>query len=324
MAAKPGFIAKLRYLPPAILPTMMALASIGSSWNRAGFTLLFDVSLSIAIVVLLLYTLKIIFHWKVCVEEFGNAASACVCCAFTVLLMIITPWFAQWSFTFAQIVHYIAVVLHMGMVALFTAQHVCKGIAPDTFLPTWYVPYVGALISNVVAADLFLPFWPQVILVYGIAIYWVLLIPMIIRLRRLPIPQYALHSRAVMVAPASLCVIAYINVASAPSIYWVSFFYLVMLANLAYVAWNIPKFFAVPFSQSYAALTFPMAASTLASFRMSDFLLEAGYTRIGYAVTQLAGIQMYFTTAVIVFVVFNFVRAGLRTLYVKTLQMEES
>lgn len=306
-------IQKLRGLPVGILPTMMAFASISAAWERMGFTWIRNIAIVIASAVWLLYMAKLLLYWKTCAEEFkSSAVVASVYCAITVLLMIISPWYAQWSLLAAQIVHYTAAIIHTCLVALFTWRYVRGGIDWDTFVPTWFVAYVGVLISNVSGVDIFIPVVPMIILIYGVASYWIVLIPMVIRLKRRPVPEFALHSRAVMVAPASLCVIAYLNVVSTPRLGLAVFFYLLMLANLVYVAGNTPKFFSLPFSPSYAALTFPLAASTLASFRMSDFLLERGDLFLGNAVAQLAGIQMYAATAVIAFVVFNFARMGMR------------
>ena len=280
-----------------------------------GHTLIFNVSMAVASIVWLLFAAKIIFCFKTCVREYNESAvTGCIYCAFTVLMMIITPWYAQWFPTGAQAAHYTAAVLHKLMVLLFTWRYVVQGINWDTFVPTWFVPYVGVLISNVVGAQLFIPLWPTVILIYGVGIYWIILVFMVARLCKRRIPEFARHSRAVMVAPASLCVIAYINVVSSPNMHLLWLFYTVMLVNLAYVVGCMPLFFSVPFSPGFAALTFPMAASTLASFRMADVLFDEGYMAVHSVVFQLAGIQMYITTAIIAFVLGGFGRMAFRSL----------
>ena len=49
-----------------------------------------------------------------------------------------------------------------------------------------------------------------------------------------------------------------------------------------------------------------MAIGTLASIKMSGFLINDGYEMIGNIIKQISGIQIYITTGIITFVLFNF------------------
>ena len=49
-----------------------------------------------------------------------------------------------------------------------------------------------------------------------------------------------------------------------------------------------------------------MAIGIVASNKMSAFLINAGHEAFGNAVKQIAGLQLYVTTAIVAFVVFNF------------------
>ena len=69
---------------------------------------------------------------------------------------------------------------------------------------------------------------------------------------------------------------------------------------------KLPKFFSYDFHPGFAGLTFPMAIGIVASSKMSAYLIKQGYESFGNAVNQIAGIQMYITTAIIGFVLFKF------------------
>ena len=319
-----SFMQKLKALPLGILPTMMGLASISTAWLRMGFPLIWHISMIAAVLIWILYIVKLVCHFKACACEYQNTVTASMYSATGILLIIITPWLAQWFFTFAQILHYTGVALLLTLALYFTYRHVRVGINPNTFLPTWFVTYVGPMISNVVGVPLFIPVVPMVILIYGITLYFVLLILLLPRLRRHPIPEAAVHSRTVMIAPAGLVLIGYLNVMPNPHLVLAALFYLMMFTSLIYVVCNTPKFFVLPFFPGYAALTFPMAAGTLASFRMSDFLLELGHLNFSAALFQLAGIQMYVTTGIITFVIFNFARMGVRAMRPNKVEAEVS
>ena len=62
----------------------------------------------------------------------------------------------------------------------------------------------------------------------------------------------------------------------------------------------------MPFTPAFAGLTFPMAIGVVASGKMSGYLLNNGVIGFGNFVKQVQGMQIYFTTAIIGMVLFNF------------------
>ncbi len=51
-----------------------------------------------------------------------------------------------------------------------------------------------------------------------------------------------------------------------------------------------------------------MAIGIVASVKMSGFLEANGYTTLSIIVKELSGVQIYITTAIISFVLFNFMK----------------
>ena len=62
------------------------------------------------------------------------------------------------------------------------------------------------------------------------------------------------------------------------------------------------------FNPGFAGLTFPMAIGIVASTKMSAFLIAQGNESFGSIVKEISGIQIYITTAIIGFVLYNFAR----------------
>ncbi|MGV3218180.1 hypothetical protein ACEE95_00865 [Clostridium baratii] len=85
------------------------------------------------------------------------------------------------------------------------------------------------------------------------------------------------------------------------------FFFILTLLTTLYVYINFPKFFSLKFNPTFAALTFPLAVSTAASFKVKAYLLGLGYTNAARIVTEISGIEFFIATAVVGFVFYNFI-----------------
>ncbi len=80
-----------------------------------------------------------------------------------------------------------------------------------------------------------------------------------------------------------------------------------------YILYHIPTFFRFSFHPGFAGLTFPMAIGTVATQRFGAYMTEHGHLLLGDFLHQLTGIQIYLTTAIIAFVVYNFIRMLVRS-----------
>jgi len=309
-----SLVANLERVPIAVVPTMMGLTALSNAWGGQGFAWINNISMTIGGLVWLLYMGKVLFHWKTCRQEYQNPVLASMYCATAILMIILSTWLAQWFFTPAKVLHLAATAVQAGFVLLFTYRHILRGVNRETFVPSWYVTYVGIFIAPVLGSGVFdLPVIYTLILWYGVAAYFIFLGPMLIRLRR-PLPTPALHTRNVMLAPASLVPTTYLSVVAEPNLYIVMGLMVLFFLTLAYVFWSVPLFFSVSFQPSFAALTFPNVAAALMLFQVSGYLAGLGFDGPAWAFHQMGGIYMYLTTAVVVFVVFHFARMGVRAI----------
>ncbi|MEG0086913.1 MAG: transporter, partial [Niameybacter sp.] len=145
------------------------------------------------------------------------------------------------------------------------------------------------------------------IVYYGLIVLSILLPLMVLRLIKKPITTGPLFmTKAIILAPTSLCLVSYLNFIAKPSAWLVYALYAIILASLIYVLINLPKFFSFTFHPGFAALTFPMAIGMIASTKMSAFLNGQGLEKLGNIVHQISGLQLFLTTAIVAFVLFNF------------------
>ena len=176
----------------------------------------------------------------------------------------------------------------------------------QTFVPSWFVTYNGIMVSTVVGGVMNEPLIGKIVVYYGIAVLTIIMPFMVYRLAKHKINDPVFHTQAIVLAPSSLCLVSYFNFIKTPNAFVVYYLYALVIAALLFIIIKLPKFFSFAFHPGFAGLTFPMAIGIVASNKMSAYLIAQGYETFGSIVNQIAGIQIYLTTAIIGMVLFNF------------------
>ena len=176
----------------------------------------------------------------------------------------------------------------------------------QTFLPSWFVTYNGIMVSTVVGGVMNEPLIGKIVVYYGIAVFTVIIPFMIYRLAKHEIKDPVYHTQAILLAPSSLCLVSYLNFISTPNKFIIYYLYCAVICALIFILIKLPKFFSYAFHPGFAGLTFPMAIGIVASNKMAVYLTAQGYEAFGNVITQIAGIQIYVTTALVSFVLFKF------------------
>lgn len=299
-------IQKTQNLPVAILPTMVGAATLSNVFSGMGYPLIRHITMIVSFFVLIFYIIKMICYTKTCLNEYSNVVPASLYAGFTMIVMILGSYFFEYSPALGKILWVSGLCIHAVHILIFTYRNVLKGVKADTFVPSWFVTYNGILVSAVIGGPMKEPLICRIIAIYGIAVFCIIIPFMIMRIIKKPIVGPVLHTRAIVMAPSSLCIVAYFNFFENPNQFIVYFLYAAVFASLIFIIYNIPKFFSVPFNPGFAGLTFPMAIGVVASGKMSDYLINNNMLAFGNAVKQIQGIQLYLTTAIIAFVLYNF------------------
>lgn len=302
------FFQRLENMPVPLLPTMVGACTLSNVYAGLGFTWVKNITMCIAAIILIAYTMKIIFYGKTVLKEYSNTVPASLYAGFTMIMMILGSVIFDFNAVIGKTLWLVAIALHAVHILVFTYRNVLKGVNMDTFVPSWFVTYNGIMVSTVIGGIMNEPLICKIIVYYGIGVF-VLIIPfMIYRLAKYPIKDGMYHTQAILLAPSSLCVVGYINFIKQPNVILLSALYIAVLCALLFIIYKIPKFFTFKFYPGYAGITFPMAIGIVASTKMSGFLTSIGYETLGYAIKQLSGIQIYLTTAFISLVLYNFLR----------------
>lgn len=299
---------RLKNMPVPVVATMLGAATLSNIYQGLGYDWVRHLTMWATTAVLLFYIGKIILYPSIVREEYKNTVPASLYAGLTMVTMILCSYYKEWIPGPARVVLVAAVCIHAVHILVFLFRNVFHGVNLDTFVPSWFVTFNGIMVSTVVGFAMLPPFMAKAVLFWGLGIYTVTIPFMVWRLVTREVKPGMLHTQAIVLAPCSLCIASYLNLAAEPSIAVVGILYLCVLASLIFIVLKLPVFFSVPFAPGFAGLTFPMAIGIVASNKAAAYFTGAGQEILGSFITQVAGIQIYLTTAIIGMVLFGFLK----------------
>ncbi|MDO5780582.1 MAG: TDT family transporter [Clostridium sp.] len=300
------FLQKIENLPVPILPTMVGALTLSTVYSNMGYTWVRHITSWIAVIVLLSYIIKMIVYPKTCLKEYSNTVPASLYAGFTMITMILGGYFYNASPVFGKTLWFTGLILHAIHILIFTYRNVVKGVNMQTFVPSWFVTYNGIMVSTVVGGVMNEPAICKIVVYYGIAVFTIIIPFMLYRLLKHELKEPMYHTQAILLAPSSLCLVSYLNFIETPNKFIIYYLYLAVICALIFIIIKLPTFFSFIFHPGFAGLTFPMAIGTVASSKMSAYLIGQGYETFGNVINQISGIQIYLTTGIISVVLFKF------------------
>lgn len=306
-------IERLENLPVPILPTFVGALTLSNVFQNLGFPWVRHGSMWIATIIWLAYIIKIIKYPKVCKGEYSKTVLSSLYAGFTMIMMILGSYYIQYNQALGKGLWAVGLIIHTIHLIIFTYRNVIKNFNWDTFVPSWFVSYNGIMVAVVTSGAMDEPLITKIITYYGIGIYLLILPFMIYRLIKVEIKPPVYHTQAILLAPASLCVVSHLTAIENPNTYLLGFLYIALLCSLAFIIYKIPKFFSMDFTPAYAGMTFPMAIGIVASTQMSNFVGGLGYEQLSVVIKQISGIQIYLTTTIVGYVLIRFLIMGLGT-----------
>lgn len=307
MSKEVSFKNRLERLPVPILPTFVGVVTLGNVFAAPlGYTWIRHISTWAAIVIWFCYLFKIFLYPKTCLKEYNLTVPCSLYAGFTMILMLVSAYLFTYVPWLGKGLWLIAIIVHAIHILVFTYLHVFENFNINNFVPSWFVTYNGIMVAAVVGKPMNMPLICTVIVYYGIIIFAIMLPFMIYRLLKYPIQDGFYHTRAIVLAPSSLCLVTYINIIENKIPWVVYILYFIVFCCLIFVVLNLNKFFSFTFHPGFAGMTFPMAIGIVASIKMATYLIDHNIVGLGNIITQISGIQIYMTTAIIAFVLHNF------------------
>ncbi|KLV01615.1 C4-dicarboxylate ABC transporter [Photobacterium aquae] len=295
-------------------PTPMAglalgIASLGWCWENGaelhGYGQIGGAA--IASVLLLVLLAKFLFHPKALWNDLSHPVVGSVVPTFAMATMVVSKALGMYFPLAGQVLWLVAVVLHLGFLTLFTIHRV-REFELHHMVPSWFVPPIGIIVADVAfPGGVFRPL-AEGLLMFGMAVYAVMLPVMIYRLIfSHEIPDAAKPTIAILAAPASLSLAGYLTVSQVPSPVVIGLLggIAVLMTFIIYVAFF--RLLRLEFSPGYAAFTFPMVIGATALFKTAAWMASQGYAQhyVGQ-VAALAQFELVVATLVVGYVALRY------------------
>ena len=303
---------RLKKLPVPVLPTFVGALTLSNVYGGMGYTWFRYTMMAVATVVVLTYIVKIIRYPAICRDEYLLTVPSSLYAGFTMCLMILGSFYYEIGLGFGKIIWLVAIVIHAVHICVFTMRNILLTRNIHTTVPSWFVTYNGIMVSCVTGGAMNMRPMLQIITIYGVLIYAVLIPVMIFRLITVPVKPAVYHTMPVVLAPCSLCVVSLINTIDEPNQMLLYLMYFCVLVSLLFIIIKLPDFFSFDFVPGFAGLTFPMAIGIVATNKMSGYLAAHGMEGASAALDQLSGFQIFLTSMLVGYVLLNFARRLLR------------
>ncbi|MDL9997522.1 SLAC1 anion channel family protein [Variovorax sp. J22P240] len=300
-----GNMAGLAYLPVSLFGSVMGLCGLALAWRLAAIEfglprwvgeVLGYAAAVVFVALVLAYAIKFLKSPNAVRTEFAHPVAANFFATPIISLLLLPAVVAPYALALAKVLWVAGTMAMLGFAWLIVSRwmSVRQQIAHAT--PAWIVPVVGTLNISIAGVPLNLP-GSHAVCVFALAVGLFFAVPLFtLILSRVifeePMPQPLQPSLMILVAPFAVGFSAYLNVAGQLDLFAELLFYLAvfMLAVL------LPKLVRLrscsPFHTSWWAVSFPLAAMTLAALKFS--IEQPSWLAQAFALAMLA-----FTTLVI-------------------------
>ncbi|MGO2498034.1 MAG: TDT family transporter [Vibrio litoralis] len=296
-------------------PTPMAglalgIASLGWCWENAlplnGHAQHW--SAGIAAVLLVILTIKFIFHPKLIANDIAHPVVGSVVPTFSMATMVVSSTVGHFNPVLGDSLWLFAVVLHIIFLTAFI-YHRAKEFEVHHMVPSWFVPPIGIIVADVsYSGNPALSWIAYSVLVFGIACYAVMLPAMIYRfIFCQEVPDAAKPTLAIMAAPASLSLAGYLTFTSDPSLLLVMVLMSIAILMTILIYLSFFTLLKLPLSPGYAAFTFPMVIGATALFKTSHWMSTMEVlTQYAHQIQILAVIELVIATLIVSYVALRY------------------
>ena len=197
-------------------------------------------------------------------------------------------------FLVSQFLWYIALLLHIFLIAIFTWKYVLKAEGLS-LTPSWTVLYVGLAMASLTQGVVHQPFLGYVAWFFALLLS-LILYPLFYRARRSQrLPDVLKPQWAIYCAPFSLLLGSYIRLAGSDAEGW--FVALLLLLSQAFyllVLCLLPRIFRLGPQLSWSALTFPLVNTAFALKLGLDYLGWTWLVWLSHAEALLAFVIVFY------------------------------
>lgn len=251
---------------------------------------------------------KLIMFPSMLREDMKNSVFASVSATFFMTLMQLAGYLAPVAIVPAFGLWCSAVAGHFVLMTWFTLYYIRRFKLTEVF-PTYFICYVGIIVAAVTSPVFGAEAFGQGIFWFGFACYLVLLAVVTMRYIKHEIPEGARPLFCIYAAPMGLSLVGYLSVMPDPNLVFVAVLMGLGQLMLIGVVTRVPKFLALQFYPSYAAMTFPFVISAMALGKGVQALYAAGYSIPALPVIEaLIAVETLFAAVMVAYVFVHFMK----------------
>ena len=251
---------------------------------------------------------KVVLFPSMIRDDLQNSIFASVSATFFMTLMQLAGYLAPVAIVPAFGLWCAAIAGHFILMGWFTAHFIRRFKLAEVF-PTYFICYVGIIVAAVTSPVFGMEAFGRGIFWFGLACFAVLLATVVARYLRHEIPGPARPLFCIFAAPMGLSLVGYLAVTPNPDPLFVGVLMGLGQVMLVGVATQLPKFLALKFYPSYAAMTFPFVISAMALGKGMQALYAAGVTIPALPMVEaLIALETVFAAVMVTYVFVHYMR----------------
>ena len=312
MSATPTSEPRLARFPVPFFASVLGLSGLTTALHAAGWTTASFATLALTIAVFValaaIYILKALRYPKAVAAEWQHPVKLAFFPAFSISLLLIATALAPTAPDVARGIWLVGALAQAGL----TLAVLSNWIGHRTFQtihisPAWFIPAVGNVVAPIAGVGLGFPETSWVFFAAGL-IFWVVLLVLV--MNRLifhdPLPGRMVPTLAILIAPPAVGFLAWLQLNGGVLDGFARFLYSATLVFLGLALTQAGKLRRLPFGLSHWALSFPVAALTLATLRFAELADSAAHLRAG----QIALIVLCLIVAMLALATLRAMRRG--------------
>lgn len=258
-----------------------------------------------------IFLLKIFTDFETVKDEMKKPPVASVFPTITMAIMIMATYIKPFSYAISNVVWWVGLIGHILLIIYFTMKFVV-GFKIKTVFPSWYIVYVGIAVAGVTAPAVGQLGIGQASFWFGLITYLILLPIVLFRIYKVKdMPPPTMPSLAILAAPASLLLAAYMNsfVIKSTAIIWILVAFSVVFFVVGF--YYIVKLISNKFIPTMSGFTFPMVISAVAINVTAGFFQKMG-SPINWLII-LGKAQIFIATIVVFYVIYGYINFLFKT-----------
>lgn len=299
------YIKKLENYPIGICGSALGFITLSNAYGVIDIHFLKPIAIYFAIFVIALMLIRLVLFPKSIWSDLKNPVAGSFYTTVDMASFLIAAYFHKSNPVFAAALWITCVVVHFTLVAIYTFFRL-KNHKFSEVIPSWYVTYVGIVTGTLVSKGMGYDGLAMFMLYFGTVAYLVCYPFMLYKIFTGKLTKAQLATTGIMAAPGGLAVGGFITMYKEINPYFLGFLVILMIFNVLIVYYFANKLFRNGFIPGFAAFTFPLAVSTLATYKLVGYLKVHDSALVG-PFKIIAMIELIVTSAIIAYVIINFI-----------------